>query len=215
MKPLWILLSLLLLASPLLAQEDGIRADLNEHESHVQIQDPKDLTRSAPEFSVRPRIPVLTENGFYPCADNCHAYQEPNPKVRELAMHGEIPLNHGKGQFWCTQCHDLKNRNQLTSLKGKKINYNEAYLLCGQCHQARLDDFLHGGHGKNQAGWKGKKLLTNCTECHNPHIPQIRAKAPQAGPAMRKGLEYDHNNKEKHQKFWPSDFKNHQTKDSK
>lgn len=184
-----------------------IRSNLTEHSFRPQITDPKELLKQAPAFDVEPRTDKLM---LYPCS-NCHAWQTPTKEVRDLTMmHGELPLDHGRGQFWCTQCHDLENRDMLTSLKGEEIDFNDAYLLCGQCHQARFKDFLKGGHGKNLAGWQGKKKLANCTKCHNPHVPKIRPLEAKSGPEPRHGIQYEtHKSETKHEKFWPSDFSNY------
>jgi hypothetical protein len=116
---------------------------------------------NAPKFSVVPRKEDLF---FYPC-DQCHESMEPNPEIRQLdAMH-DSTLEHGRGRIWCTSCHDLENENFLRT--------------------------TFGAHGKRVANWQGDRTLYNCTHCHNPHSPAIRARAPKPAPPVRAGLKLE------------------------
>lgn len=139
----------------------------------------------APDFEVVPRKDDLF---FYPCSQ-CHAAMEPNPEIRVLnAMH-DSDLKHGRGRIWCLSCHDLENRNNLRTLLGKPVDFDEAHLVCGGCHANRHKDWHFGAHGKRVANWQNDRTLYNCTHCHNPHSPAIKARAPSAAPTARAGLE--------------------------
>ncbi len=189
-----------------LSKVPDIRSQPENFTAAPQDPDPKAVMKGVPPFIVDDRTPHLIS---YPCS-SCHAEDmiPPNPTVRPMmAMHEEIKLVHGKGRFWCTTCHNLAQRDNLTSFKGETISFNEPYLLCGQCHQKNQKDFFYGAHGKRKNNWSGVKKLTNCTECHNPHVPKIKAIIPKSPPAVRVGLE-PMKPKVKHgQVFWPSDFK--------
>lgn len=167
----------------------GVAADDPAH-PYTQLERPQDILQYYPPMSVKSRIEVLSEGDYYPCSD-CHdESQPPNPEVRELEDdHDTIALRHGKGQFWCLTCHNKDNRDELVSLKGKSISFDESFLLCGQCHFQRQKDFFFGGHGKRVESWQGEKVLTPCTECHNPHSPSFKPRKPFAAPRVRKGLE--------------------------
>ena len=182
-----------------------IRSQPEDFVAAAQDPDPKAVMKGIPPFVVDDRTEHLLT---YPCT-GCHTPDmiPPNPKVRPLTMmHEEIQLVHGKGRFWCTTCHNLYQRDGLTSFKGETISFNEPYLLCGQCHQAKQKDFFFGAHGKKKGNWEGVAKLTNCTECHNPHVPKIKAAIPKSPPAVRAGLK-PMKPKTKHgQVFWPSDF---------
>ena len=152
-----------------------------------QIDDPEELLARMPPFTSTERIPILEDNGYYPCSD-CHADQEPDLNVRELDVeHQDIVLVHGGGRYWCTTCHG-DDRDHLVSLKGKPISFDKPYLLCGQCHFERQRDYFLGGHGKRIGSWLGPKKLAVCTDCHDAHNPRIQPRKPQPPPRLRSGL---------------------------
>ena len=155
---------------------------------------------NAPEFSVLPRKKDLF---FYPC-DQCHESMEPNPEIRQLnAMH-DSTLEHGRGRIWCTSCHDLENRNFLRTLLNELVDIDEAYLICGGCHANRHKDWSFGAHGKRVANWQGDRTLYNCTHCHNPHSPAIKARAPKPAPPVRAGLKLEPGIEREKSTIWDS-----------
>ena len=38
--------------------------------------------------------------------------------------------------MWCLDCHLGKDRDTLRSVSGERIDFDQSYLLCGQCHSA-------------------------------------------------------------------------------
>lgn len=138
-------------------------------------------------FTVMPREDKLF---FYPCSD-CHEFMDPNKEIRVLDPDADHPreLAHGAGRIWCLSCHGPWPYNQLNTLLGEPVEYNESYLICGGCHSHKLRDWRHGAHGKRVANWQGERLLYGCPECHNPHQPQIAPRPPIAMPPVRAGLE--------------------------
>ena len=137
-------------------------------------------------FTVQERKPELEA---YPCED-CHEDEPANPRERKLVEeHEAMVLDHGRDRFWCLTCHGKKDKNSLVSLKGKKIDFNQSYLLCGQCHFQRQKDWYFGGHGKRQSGWQFPRQITMCVECHDPHSPSIKPFEAVPPPLVRKGLE--------------------------
>jgi len=137
----------------------------------------------APPFTVAPpdrRVKKCTR---------CHAKMDPNPTVRILedAPHVEA-VNHGEGRIWCLVCHDEKDRDQLRTLLGDKVGFTESYLVCGGCHANRQKDWYFGGHGKRKGNWAGKRVIYNCTHCHDPHEPAIEPRQPKPPPPVRAGL---------------------------
>ena len=201
-----LVISLLVLAAGgiVIAQDDAkdevdrsTRSNPEDFEPAKQLKKPSDLLKKEPlfreilrvvtPFSVDPREGELES---FPCTD-CHDNDEqmPNPKVRTMEEdHEDIKLVHGGGRFWCLTCHSEKNRDSLVSLKNQPISFDESYLLCGQCHFQQQQDFFYGGHGKRKGNWRGDRKLTACTECHNPHVPQIKDRKPVASPKVRSGL---------------------------
>ncbi len=132
-----------------------------------------------PKYFVPP--PPFSE-GIFPCSD-CHGEMEPNPERRELEeMHTTIHLKHAGPEQWCTDCHDLKNRDKLHLINGKLIDFDELYYLCGQCHGTIFRDWKAGVHGKRTGQWNGKKIYRLCTHCHNPHQPHFKPLKPKHPP---------------------------------
>jgi hypothetical protein len=154
----------------------------------------------APKFSVVPRKEDLF---FYPC-DQCHAAMEPDPEIRPLnAMH-DSALEHGRGRIWCTSCHDLENRDFLRTFLNELVDIDEAYLVCGGCHANRHKDWVFGAHGKRVSNWTGDRTLYNCTHCHDPHSPAIKARAPKPAPPVRAGLKLERGIEHEKSHVWDS-----------
>lgn len=141
----------------------------------------------APEFSVIPRKDKLF---FYPC-DQCHAAMEPNAEIRPLDVMHDAEIEHGRGRIWCLSCHDLENRNELTTLLDEPVDFDQSYLVCGGCHASRHRDWTFGVHGKRVENWQGERTQYNCTHCHNAHNPAIEPRAPKAPPPVRAGLQLE------------------------
>jgi len=140
----------------------------------------------APPFSVVPRKDKLT---FFPCTA-CHAALTPNPEPRKLsAAPHPAALDHGNGRIWCLTCHQLQDRDHLHTLDGKPVDFDQAYLVCGQCHSSRQKDWYFGAHGKRVANWRGERVIYSCTFCHDPHSPGLKPRAPSRPPPVRAGLQ--------------------------
>lgn len=165
----------------------------------------------APPFQATPREDFLE---FVPC-DDCHDSDTANLKIRRLEEeHEDLNFQHGGGRFWCYDaCHTQKDMTTLTSLRGEAISFDESYKLCGQCHFQRQKDWYFGGHGKRMGAWEnpkeipvnrdelkvkdrekigswdGKRVLFNCTACHDAHSPSIKPFKASPPPKVRAGLQ--------------------------
>jgi hypothetical protein len=163
----------------------------------------------APPFTVVPRQDRIRN---FPCT-KCHDNKFVDSRVRELQEeHTKLTFEHGGGRFWCYDaCHKGTDIDNLVSLRGRRISYDESYKVCGQCHFQRLDWFF-GGHGKRQGAWEeqrqipviademkiedrnqlgrwvGDRVILNCTECHDAHSPSIKPFEPSPPPKIRSGL---------------------------
>ena len=171
---IWIMLVL----TPIVSAED------------IPSPNPSDLQfkgyADAPEFTVIERKEGLKQ---YPCMQ-CHQFMEPNFKVRELSSpHSDIKFVHGEGRVWCLVCHHVEDRNHLRTQLNEKLDFNDAYLVCGGCHANIQKDWYYGAHGKRVGNWQGKRKLYSCPECHNPHKPGIKPRKPQPPPPVRAGQE--------------------------
>ena len=76
----------------------------------------------------------------------------------------------------------------LQTLAGQPVSFDQAYLVCGQCHFNRQKDWFYGGHGKRLHNWQGERVIYNCTFCHDPHDPTLKPRAPGPPPPVRAGL---------------------------
>ena len=144
---------------------------------------------NAPEFDV---IPSKKNPEMHPCT-NCHQWTRGDTNPRKLkAPHDDFELKHGlhgKGKFWCMTCHNEDISRGLVTLEGEKVDYNDAYVICSQCHSHQARDWVYGAHGKRVGNWQGKRQILNCTACHYQHSPAVKPRAPLAGPVVRMGLE--------------------------
>jgi formate-dependent nitrite reductase cytochrome c552 subunit len=100
----------------------------------------------------------------------------------------EVGLQHGEGRLWCLDCHAGDARDHLRTLQDDSVDFNDAWIVCGQCHAARKKDWFFGAHGKRVSNWVGEAERYNCTHCHDPHRPAFIERKPQAKPGLRAGL---------------------------
>jgi uncharacterized CHY-type Zn-finger protein len=97
-------------------------------------------------------------------------------------MHDDILLRHGDEQRWCFDCHDGERRDALRLASGELIDFEQSYLLCGQCHGEKLRDWRAGVHGRRTGEWDGKQTYLLCAHCHNPHEPRFSPIVPEVAP---------------------------------
>jgi hypothetical protein len=137
-------------------------------------------------------IPSKKDPEMHPCLD-CHDWAESDKTPRELQEpHDNFRLKHGlhgKGEFWCFTCHHLEGEGGLRTLEGLKVPFDEAYIVCSQCHAQETRDWYFGAHGKRVTNWRGDRQILNCTACHYQHKPALTAREAIAGPTMRMGME--------------------------
>ncbi len=147
------------------------------------------LFPDAPGFAV---IPSVRDRDMHPCG-NCHTWTTSDSTPRVLKQpHDNFSLEHGlhgKGGFWCFTCHTLDGgTGALKTLEGQTLDFNEAYVLCSQCHAKEARDWVFGAHGKRVANWQGDRQVYNCTVCHYQHRPAIKPREALPGPQVRQGL---------------------------
>ena len=100
-------------------------------------------------------------------------------KAAEIA-HGDITLVHGGQEkpLSCFTCHKEDERDSLETEAGVKVDMDHSYQLCGQCHFRQKKDWVGGAHGKRITYWAGKRVVKNCTSCHDPHTPLFEKRWP-------------------------------------
>ncbi len=94
--------------------------------------------------------------------------------------HGNVTINHGSdgNELTCIDCHHEEDRDYLEDKKGRKIDFDHSYQLCGQCHFRQKRDWIGGAHGKRVDYWAGPRVIRNCATCHNPHSPRFEKRLP-------------------------------------
>ncbi len=115
----------------------------------------------------------------YKCS-SCHTDKEVRGKNAFLLTHGNVVINHGQegNALICIDCHNPQNLDFLEDKKGRKIDFDHSYQLCGQCHFRQKRDWLGGAHGKRVSYWAGDRVVYNCTTCHDPHAPKFAKRFP-------------------------------------
>ncbi|EKD41817.1 MAG: putative cytochrome with 4 heme binding site [uncultured bacterium] len=135
-----------------------------------------------PDDGIIKRIPKLE---MYPCSD-CHSNPEdyhPNPRVLK-EEHGDMKSHFARTEDdgWCLRCHKAGNYLKLTLQSGREISFNDAYLLCSECHSTTYEDWKHNEHGKRTGSWKGPRQVYSCTACHQAHDPKYKHVKAIPGP---------------------------------
>ena len=164
----------------------------------------------APKFTVTPRKESLAKYPCTKCHDNTFVDRRVRPLVEE---HRDLVFDHGGGRFWCYDaCHSGRNIDSLVTLRGRPVDYDAAYAVCGQCHSQREKDWHFGGHGKRAGAWNAARdipltaaellvlererigtwrdgrVLLSCTACHDAHSPSIKPFKPNPPPGLRPGV---------------------------
>ncbi|WP_136798924.1 hypothetical protein [Desulfosediminicola ganghwensis] len=117
--------------------------------------------------------------GRYKCS-SCHTDKPVKARQGLELTHSDVVLQHGLGgrALVCIDCHHREERDYLEDKKGRKIDFDHSYQLCGQCHFRQKRDWLAGAHGKRVANWAGERVVYNCATCHNPHSPRFEKRFP-------------------------------------
>ncbi|RJP76985.1 MAG: hypothetical protein C4522_16575 [Desulfobacteraceae bacterium] len=115
----------------------------------------------------------------YPCYA-CHNSKPEKSKSTGEMVHGDILLDHGGAEkpLACATCHVKDSPHFLKTAEKDNIDMDHSYDLCGQCHFRQKQDWIGGAHGKRVSNWAGKRVVKNCTACHNPHSPLFQKRWP-------------------------------------
>lgn len=152
---------------------------------------PSSVIALFPESPIFQVIPSKKNAALHPCS-NCHGWSTPNKIPRTLqSPHNNILLQHsweGPGKTWCFSCHNMDDPPGLQTLTGNKINFDQAYIVCAQCHAQTAKDWYFGTHGKRIHTWEGTRQALNCTACHSPHQPAILPRTAKPGPVIRANM---------------------------
>jgi hypothetical protein len=115
----------------------------------------------------------------YACTE-CHSKPLDKMQSKDIKKaHWDIKIAHAnENTMNCVTCHNPDNMDQLKSLTGHDIDFNNSYNLCNQCHTEQFDDWKGGAHGKRIGGWAPPRASLTCVNCHNPHKPHFESRWP-------------------------------------
>lgn len=136
-------------------------------------------TRTLP-LPLRTPPGVLTQ---YPCS-SCHQGAR-LASGRESARHNNIDAVHPSStRGACTTCHTAGAVDRLALPLGERATLDQPYRLCAQCHSTQVAAWAAGMHGKRMDGWGGRRVVMNCTDCHDPHAPHTESRIPFPGARL-------------------------------
>jgi hypothetical protein len=126
------------------------------------------------------------ERTSFPCS-SCHGARGTILRAERVAdAHGNIqPVHPAESGATCATCHSASNVERLALSGGETASLDHSYRLCAQCHFAQVNDWAAGGHGKRLDGWRGRRVVMGCADCHDPHRPAVGQRIPFPGPGLR------------------------------
>ena len=153
-----------------------------DNRSVSQVQPVVEKTVLAKEVDQTGSFRVLArkqEIERYKCS-SCHTDKKVLVNYAQELTHANVVINHGRegSELSCIDCHHPEDRDFLEDKKGRKIDFDHSYQLCGQCHFRQKRDWLGGAHGKRVSYWAGERVVYNCASCHDPHSPKFEKRFP-------------------------------------
>jgi len=174
----------------------SLDVDLTDTPDAPTVQVPASLVSTAPLRVIIRGAPTIKAGGFDLRCSECHRLFPSRVDARStMAQHRHIVLNHGLNDR-CLNCHDQSDRNRLRLHDGSTVPFDEAQDLCSNCHGPTFRDWERGMHGRTNGYWNtdlGEQRRLTCTECHNPHSPDIPPMTLLPGPnTLRMGEQGQH-----------------------
>lgn len=141
-------------------------------------------TKSFP-IALRIRTPEL---GQYPCT-SCHVRGDLVVTADRIEdAHRDIrPVHPAETGATCGTCHVATDVQVLSLLSGEQVALDHAYRLCAQCHAPQVREWEGGAHGKRLDGWRGRRVVMSCADCHDPHNPAVESRLPYPGARLPTG----------------------------
>ncbi len=132
-------------------------------------------------FAVHARQDAIAH---YPCG-TCHqtALSSTPTETEQRWAHRDIQPVHPQ-RTNCQTCHNYDDVQTLKLEDGSTVGFDHVYRLCARCHFEQARDWAGGAHGKRMGGWRGERVVMNCTDCHDPHTPAFAPRMPEAGPRV-------------------------------
>lgn len=127
------------------------------------------------------------ERTHTPCSA-CHEGQgmvEGRAEGEGEEVHQNIqPVHPRQTGAQCLTCHAAEDVGRLRLEAGGTASIDHAYRLCAQCHFRQVESWASGAHGKRLVGWRGRRVVMTCADCHDPHRPATQRRMPMAGPTL-------------------------------
>lgn len=135
-------------------------------------------------IALRTRAPEL---GASPCT-SCHMGRANAMTSERIAdAHPDVqPVHPAETGAGCATCHAAANVELLVLESGDRASLDHAYRLCAQCHSTQVNAWANGAHGKRLDGWQGRRVVMNCSDCHDPHAPALRNRMPFRPPRLHR-----------------------------
>ncbi len=133
-------------------------------------------------FALPARVTNLTLTQ-YPCT-SCHEGTVAMAERVEDAHENIQPEHPARTGATCATCHVADSVEYLRLQDGETVGMDHAYQLCSQCHYRETESWAAGVHGKRLEGWHGRRVLMNCTDCHDPHQPAVAPRIPYPAPTL-------------------------------
>ena len=92
----------------------------------------------------------------------------------------------------CLTCHAPVDVGRLVLEGGGTVGLDHAYRLCAQCHFPQVESWSNGAHGKRLVGWRGRRVVMTCADCHDPHRPAAEQRMPMGGLGLPGPLRPEH-----------------------
>lgn len=160
----------------------------------VRTADPASaLSRKFGTISLRTSLRTRAADlGQYPCT-SCHLGRKIILKdERRKDAHQNIkPVHPAQTGALCSTCHSADNVEMLTLKSGERATLDHTYRLCAQCHFSQAESWAGGAHGKRLDGWQGRRVVTGCADCHDPHDPTVGKRVPFRAPQLEKPRDHD------------------------
>ena len=155
----------------------------------VRTADPASaLSRKFGTISLRTSLRARSADlGQYPCT-SCHLGRKiVLADERRKDAHQNIkPVHPAQTGALCSTCHSADNVELLALKSGERATLDHTYRLCAQCHFSQAESWAGGAHGTRLDGWQGRRVVTGCADCHDPHKPAIEQREPFRAPRIER-----------------------------
>lgn len=94
------------------------------------------------------------------------------------------PVHPAQTGAQCLTCHAADDVGRLRLERGGSTSLDHSYELCAQCHFREVESWAFGAHGKRLVGWRGRRVIMTCADCHDPHRPATEPRIPMGGLSL-------------------------------